>query len=82
MVLRTKISDILHGSKPTLLMILVQITLAFVNIGYKLALNDGMPLSVLVAYRFIFGAAFIVPVAFFVERFILFINLFISYYFS
>ncbi|KAL8540651.1 hypothetical protein ACS0TY_002044 [Phlomoides rotata] len=68
MVYWAKISNILHGSKPTLLMILVQITLTIVNIGYKLALNDGMPISVLVAYRFMFGAAFIVPVAFFVER--------------
>ncbi|KAL8553620.1 hypothetical protein ACS0TY_002070 [Phlomoides rotata] len=68
MVFWAKISNVLHGSKPTLLMILVQIILTIVNIGYKLALNDGMPLSVLVAYRFMFGAAFIVPVAFFVER--------------
>lgn len=67
----SKISNILHGSKPTGLMIVVQIVLTVVNIGYKLALNDGMPLSVLVAYRFMFGAAFILPVAFFVERFTL-----------
>ncbi|KAL8553640.1 hypothetical protein ACS0TY_002082 [Phlomoides rotata] len=53
---------------PILLMILVQFTLAIVNIVYKLALNDGMPPSILVAYRFMFGAAFIVPVALFVER--------------
>ncbi|KAI3448291.1 hypothetical protein Pfo_004956 [Paulownia fortunei] len=58
----------LHGLKPTLIMVLVQAIFAVVNIGYKLAANDGMRLSVLVGYRFMFGAAFIVPVAFFVER--------------
>lgn len=58
----------LHGLKPTLIMIVVQTILALATIGYKLALNDGMHIPVLVAYRFMFGAAFIVPVAFFVER--------------
>ncbi|KAH6813517.1 hypothetical protein C2S51_022535 [Perilla frutescens var. frutescens] len=62
------ICNSLHGLKPTLIMILVQTILALATIGYKLALNDGMRLPVLVAYRFMFGAAFIVPVAFFVER--------------
>ncbi|KAL6560715.1 hypothetical protein OROGR_004274 [Orobanche gracilis] len=57
-----------HGLKPTLIMICVQTIFAVVNIGYKLAANDGMRLPVLVAYRFMFGAAFIVPVAFFAER--------------
>ncbi|KAG8364093.1 hypothetical protein BUALT_Bualt19G0090800 [Buddleja alternifolia] len=58
----------LHGLKPTLIMILVQSIFSLVTIGYKLATNDGMSLQILVAYRFMFGAAFIVPVAFFVER--------------
>ncbi|XP_057803277.1 WAT1-related protein At1g68170-like [Salvia miltiorrhiza] len=57
-----------HELKPTLIMILVQIILAVATICYKLAMNDGMRLPVLVAYRFMFGAAFILPVAFFVER--------------
>lgn len=51
-----------------MIMVLVQAIFAVVNIGYKLAANDGMRLPVLVAYRFMFGAAFIVPVSFFVER--------------
>ncbi|GER47164.1 nodulin MtN21 /EamA-like transporter family protein [Striga asiatica] len=58
----------LHGLKPTLLMICVQTIFAVVNIGYKLSANDGMRLTVLVGYRFMFGAAFIVPLAIFVER--------------
>ncbi|KAL3843734.1 hypothetical protein ACJIZ3_001137 [Penstemon smallii] len=58
----------LHGWKPALIMVLVQTTFALVIISYKLAANDGMSLPVLVAYRFMFGAAFIGPVAFFAER--------------
>ncbi|XP_042023275.1 WAT1-related protein At1g68170-like [Salvia splendens] len=57
-----------HGLKPTFIMMLVQMILSVATICYKLAMNDGMRLPVLVAYRFMFGAAFIVPVAFFVER--------------
>ncbi|KZV38038.1 hypothetical protein F511_13292 [Dorcoceras hygrometricum] len=64
----TKISNTLHEMQPTLMMILVQMIFAVVNIGYKLATNDGMNLSILVAYRFMFGAAFILPIAFLVER--------------
>ncbi|KAL3814447.1 hypothetical protein ACJIZ3_015715 [Penstemon smallii] len=60
--------ETIHGLKPTLLMVLMQTILSLVNIGYKLAANDGMSLPVLVAYRFMFGAAFIAPIAFFVER--------------
>ncbi|KAL6501244.1 hypothetical protein OROHE_024891 [Orobanche hederae] len=62
------ICNSVHGLKPTLIMICVQAIFTVVNIGYKLAANDGMRLPVLVAYRFMFGAAFIVPVAFFAER--------------
>ncbi|KAL1557800.1 WAT1-related protein-like protein [Salvia divinorum] len=56
------------GLRPVLAMFLVQMMSAASTICYKLAMNDGMPLPVLTAYRFMFGAAFIVPVAFFVER--------------
>ncbi|XP_075500341.1 WAT1-related protein At1g68170-like isoform X1 [Primulina tabacum] len=64
----TRISNTLHEMKATLMMVLVQIIFSVVNIGYKLATNDGMSLSILVAYRFMFGAVFIAPIAFFVER--------------
>ncbi|KAK1386046.1 hypothetical protein POM88_023781 [Heracleum sosnowskyi] len=49
-------------------MVIVQTAFAGVNVLYKLASNDGMNLRILVAYRFIFAAAFIVPLALFVER--------------
>ncbi|KAL2511908.1 WAT1-related protein [Abeliophyllum distichum] len=63
-----RICNALHGLKPTLLMIVAQTIIAGINIVYKLATNDGMNLQVLVGYRFLFGAAFIVPIAFFAER--------------
>ncbi|KAL0335167.1 UNVERIFIED_CONTAM: WAT1-related protein [Sesamum radiatum] len=63
-----KMCSTIHGLKPTLIMVLVQTLLSLVNIGYKLAANDGMALSVLVAYRLIFGAACVIPVAIVVER--------------
>lgn len=64
-----RICNGLHGLKPTLLMILAQTIIAGLNVFYKLASNDGMNLQILVGYRFLFGTAFIVPIAFFLERF-------------
>ncbi|KAK7328222.1 hypothetical protein VNO77_22324 [Canavalia gladiata] len=54
--------------KPVLLMLVVQIAFAGVNILYKLAVNDGMNLRVIVAYRFAFATAFMAPLALIVER--------------
>lgn len=34
----------------------------------KVAAVDGMPVSVIVAYRFIFSAAFLTPIAFILDR--------------
>lgn len=47
---------------------MVQIAFAGVNVLYKLAVNDGMSLRIVVAYRFIFATAFIAPIAFILER--------------
>ncbi|RHN71545.1 putative EamA domain-containing protein [Medicago truncatula] len=58
----------LKGLKPTLLMILVKIAFACANVLYKLAVNDGMNLRIVVAYRFIFATLFIAPLAFILER--------------
>ncbi|KOM31277.1 hypothetical protein LR48_Vigan01g083200 [Vigna angularis] len=54
--------------KAVLLMILLQTLYAVVNIMLKIVADDGMSLSILVAYRFIFATAFIVPLALIVER--------------
>lgn len=60
----------MQGLKPALGMVLVQIGFAGVNILYKLAINDGMDLRILVAYRYIFASAFLCPLAYFLERFV------------
>ncbi|XP_057430672.1 WAT1-related protein At1g68170-like [Lotus japonicus] len=62
------ICNVVQGLKPALLMVLVQIAFAGVNVLYKLAVNNGMSLRVVVAYRFIFATAFIAPLAFILER--------------
>lgn len=49
-------------------MVVVQVAFAGVNVFYKLAANNGMSLRVIVAYRFIFATAFMVPVAIILER--------------
>ncbi|KAI5661466.1 hypothetical protein M9H77_20789 [Catharanthus roseus] len=56
------------GLKPTILMVLVQLMFSGINILYKLAAEAGMDLRIMVAYRFLFGASFILPYAFFIER--------------
>ncbi|TKY71292.1 WAT1-related protein [Spatholobus suberectus] len=60
--------NVVQGLKPVLLMVVVQIAFAGVNVFYKLAVNDGMSLRVVVAYRFVFATAFTAPLALIVER--------------
>ncbi|KAL7199930.1 hypothetical protein ACSBR2_022107 [Camellia fascicularis] len=54
--------------KAAMIMVVVQIAFAVVNIFYKMAANDGMKMTVLIAYRFLFASAFILPLALFLER--------------
>ncbi|THG21316.1 WAT1-related protein At1g25270-like [Camellia sinensis] len=63
-----KIANTIHGLKPAMMMAVVQVALAGVNVFYKLASSIGMSMSVLIAYRFVFAAAFIVPIALLLER--------------
>ncbi|WVY95268.1 hypothetical protein V8G54_034356 [Vigna mungo] len=51
------IGKVMHGLKPALLMLMVQIAFASVNVLYKLAINDGMSVRIITAYRLIFAAA-------------------------
>ncbi|KAK4271101.1 hypothetical protein QN277_019841 [Acacia crassicarpa] len=60
--------NVVHGLKPAMLMVVVQVAFAGVNVLYKLAVNDGMNLRIVVAYRFIFATVFIAPVALILER--------------
>ncbi|GMP64304.1 hypothetical protein CsSME_00025648 [Camellia sinensis var. sinensis] len=54
--------------KAAMIMVVVQIAFAVVNIFYKMAANDGMKMTVFIAYRFLFASAFILPLALFLER--------------
>ncbi|KAL6844232.1 hypothetical protein ACP4OV_025905 [Aristida adscensionis] len=55
-------------AKPVAAMMVVQVVFAGVNIFYKLAVCDGMDMRVLVAYRYLFASAVLVPLAYFIER--------------
>ncbi|XP_073026928.1 WAT1-related protein At1g68170-like isoform X2 [Primulina eburnea] len=63
-----RLCDSMHGLKPTIMMVAVQVALTGVNVFYKLAANNRMSMRVLVAYRLIFAAATVVPIALIVER--------------
>ncbi|KAL1557799.1 WAT1-related protein-like protein [Salvia divinorum] len=58
----------LDGLKPMMMMVTAQIALTGVNILYKLVANTGMSLPILIAYRFLFSVATIVPLALVLER--------------
>ncbi|PKA51698.1 WAT1-related protein [Apostasia shenzhenica] len=57
-----------EGLKPAAGMVVIQIVFAGVNVFYKLAINDGMDMRILVAYRYLFATASLGPFAFFLER--------------
>lgn len=58
----------LDAARPAAAMVLVEFIFSALQIFIKLALDDGMDERVLVAYRLMFGAAFLCPVAFLLER--------------
>ncbi|XVE86604.1 hypothetical protein DITRI_Ditri18aG0047300 [Diplodiscus trichospermus] len=60
--------DLLRGLKPVILLLVVQAALAGVIIFYKLAVIDGMSMRVLIAYRFMFASACVIPLALILER--------------
>ncbi|XP_057457881.1 WAT1-related protein At1g68170-like [Lotus japonicus] len=61
-------NNIIEGLKPVFLMVLIQFIFAGVSILFKLVASTGMSLTVLMAYRYFFSSAFMVPLAYFVER--------------
>lgn len=63
-----KICDKVHGLKPVIMMVFVQIAYAGMSLFYKLASNNGMSLRVLIAYRFLFAAATVIPLALYFDR--------------
>ncbi|KAL4302193.1 hypothetical protein GQ457_10G023460 [Hibiscus cannabinus] len=62
-----QIIKILHELKPATLMVVVQVVFAGLNVLYKLAASDGMSLRIIVAYRFLFASAVMVPLALIIE---------------
>ncbi|XP_059307917.1 WAT1-related protein At1g68170-like [Lycium ferocissimum] len=54
--------------KPVILMVLSQLASGSVNIFYKIAVADGMKVQIMVFYRLVFATAFMVPLAFIMER--------------
>ncbi|XP_031132161.1 WAT1-related protein At1g25270-like isoform X2 [Ipomoea triloba] len=68
MMMMRKVCDLADGMKPVMMMITVMVVYGGMSVFYKVASNDGMSLRVLIAYRFIFAAAFIVPIALYTER--------------
>ncbi|CAL5358396.1 unnamed protein product [Camellia sinensis] len=67
-VMMGRIWNSIKELKAAMIMVVVQIAFAVVNIFYKMAANDGMKMTVLIAYRFLFASAFILPLALFLER--------------
>lgn len=51
-------------------MVVVQMLLGGDIVLFKVAADEGMPVSIIVAYRFIFSAAFLSPIAFMLERYV------------
>ncbi|CAN4081118.1 unnamed protein product [Withania somnifera] len=54
--------------KTVILMVLSQVASGSVNIFYKIAVADGMKVQIMVFYRLVFATAFMVPLAFIMER--------------
>ncbi|WJZ86385.1 hypothetical protein VitviT2T_005845 [Vitis vinifera] len=62
-----KLSHVVESLMPATVMVLVQATISGINIFYKLAKNDGMNTMIMVAYRYIFAAAAMAPLALILE---------------
>ncbi|KAM1060816.1 hypothetical protein ACFX2B_025155 [Malus domestica] len=61
-------TSVVQGLKPVLMMLVVQTAYTGMNIVYKLVAEVGMSLTVLVAYRNMFSAALMLPLALICER--------------
>ncbi|CAN6720228.1 unnamed protein product [Malus baccata var. baccata] len=61
-------SSIVQGLKPVMMMLVVQAAYVGMNISYKLVAEVGMNFTVLVAYRNMFSAALMLPLALIFER--------------
>ncbi|XP_020239772.1 WAT1-related protein At1g68170 isoform X2 [Cajanus cajan] len=62
------VRKLVQDLKPVLLMALVQVAYASVNVLYKLAINDGMSIRVVTAYRLMFAVVFTFSLSLIFER--------------
>ncbi|CAH9130681.1 unnamed protein product [Cuscuta epithymum] len=67
-MMTTKWRNLVEEMKPVVMMVTVMVAYGGMSILYKVASNGGMSLRVLIAYRFIFAAAVITPLALYIER--------------
>ncbi|CAH9081745.1 unnamed protein product [Cuscuta epithymum] len=68
LMMATKWRNLVEEMKPVVMMVTVMVAYGGMSILYKVASNGGMSLRVLIAYRFIFAAAVITPLALYIER--------------
>ncbi|KAJ9552307.1 hypothetical protein OSB04_016352 [Centaurea solstitialis] len=57
------------GLKASMMMIAAELTISGITIFYKLAANDGMHITIMVAYRYLFASLIIFPLALIIERY-------------
>ncbi|XP_027348407.1 WAT1-related protein At1g25270-like [Abrus precatorius] len=62
------VCNLLQELKAIVLMVFVQIVYAAGNVLYKLAINDGMSITVATVYRLILASAFTIPIALIFDR--------------
>lgn len=62
------VRKLVQDLKPVFLMVSVQIAYSSVNVLYKLAINDGMSIRVVTAYRLMFAVVFTSSLALIFER--------------
>lgn len=67
-----RICEMWREMKDITAMVVVQIASAGLNIFFKLAMEDGMNPSVLVAYRLLFATLFMLPLSFIFQRLLFF----------
>ncbi|CAN6558536.1 unnamed protein product [Malus baccata var. baccata] len=61
-------TSVVQGLKPVMMMLVVQASYVGMNISYKLVAEVGMNFTILVAYRNMFSAALMLPLALIFER--------------
>jgi hypothetical protein len=77
-----QLCNVIHGLKPGIVMIVVQIGYAALNILYKVVAEDGVNVRILIAYRMMFASAFMIPLALVFGRWTAFTSVFFLSFFQ